>query len=83
MVFGINLFTSWPPWAVDREFFIFCFLLVAVLGSGTHLQSFLDEFRFVLSDYELKWTHGDMIRVNFCVFHALQLAGCCLMNDAS
>ena len=53
--------------------------LVAVLGSGTNLKSFLDEFRFILADYELKRTHGDPIRVNFYVFPCF--AACWMLPD--
>ena len=60
--------TSWPPWAVDREFFYIFLLFFAVVGSGTHLKSFLDEFRFILARYGVKRTHEEPIRVHFYVF---------------
>ena len=42
-------------------------LLVAVSGSGTYLKSFLDVFRFVLTHYGAKRSHGDPIQVNLYV----------------
>ena len=65
----------WPAMAPELRIAILSFrgnplktILNVVLGSGTHLKSFLDQFRFILTRSGVKRTHGDPIRVHFYDF---------------
>ncbi len=70
--------------AVDREFGdIFYFLGNFGLEMGSRrarrgFKRFLEAVGFILAEFELKRSHGDPIRDNFCGFGTCELAQQCL-----
>ncbi len=48
--------------------------------AGRGFKRFLEAVGFILAEFELKQSHGDPIRDNFCGFWTRELAQLCLLE---
>ena len=57
---------------------------MGVLGPGRCLKSFLDVFSFILTEYQLIYSHGDPKLIKFCLFCTSNFSNyTTLLNSAS